>query len=84
MKWFKKSPPPVWEKNFPEALAKRVSKIQTVDLGSWIDQTLTSVSRNMSNYSRNGEPEYLAEALLGAEGLNALLDSFVNRTKVLI
>lgn len=79
MFWKKK---PVWDKPFPEKLARRVSRIATPDLLIWADQALNETNRCISSYQSTGETLYLDEALLGAEAINALV-SEVHKRNVL-
>lgn len=69
MSFFKKEP---WNKPFPEKLAKRVSRIPTGELESWIDQALTEVGKCLSMYTKSRDSVYLEEALKGAEAVHAV------------
>lgn len=68
-----------WEKSFPEGIANRVAKIPTAELEMWAEQVLFDLGRCLSQYARNRDVIYLKEALLGAESLNAVVDSLVDR-----
>ena len=75
---FKKKEP--WNKPFPEKLAKRVSKIATPDLLTWVEQALSETSRSVYRYQTNSDEAHLEEMLLGAEAINCLVSEFYRRT----
>ena len=79
MKLFKKTP---WTKPFSEKVAKRVSKIPTVELEMWIDQALYEVGRCMSNYQKGRDSNNLNEARTGAEALHAVIEELHKRATV--
>lgn len=68
-----------WDKPFSEKIAKRVSKIPTADLETWVDQSLFELGRIMSAYARHREKAYLDEALIAAEALHAVVDELYTR-----
>ena len=74
---FKKKEP--WVKPFSENVAKRVSKIPTMELENWIDQALYDVGRCISLYSKTRDRVYLEESLFGAEALHAVVDELKRR-----
>ena len=78
MKLFKKKE--LWVKPFSEKVSNRVSKIPTAELEQWIDQSLYEIGRCMTAYSKQREPMFLDEALLGAEALHAVVDELKRRT----
>ena len=79
LKFWKKEP---FIKPFPEKLAKRVSKIPTADLAGWTEQALSETNRSLSAYQKYGDKMYLADALMGAEAVNALVSELHQRTVV--
>jgi hypothetical protein len=79
MKLFSKNKKP-WDKPFSEKVAKRVSRLQTAEIESWVDQSLYEIGRCLSMYQRTRDDMYLDEALLGSEAAHAMLDSLRNRT----
>jgi len=76
---FNKKPKKNWDKPFSEQIAKRVSKIPTGELETWIDQSIYELGRCLSMYQRSREQVYLTEALRGAEALHAVVDAMYNR-----
>jgi len=78
MNLFKKKEP--WLKPFSEKVSNRVSKIPTAELEQWVDQSLYEIGRCMTAYSKQREPMFLNEALLGAEALHAVVDELNRRT----
>lgn len=68
---FKKKP--IWEKPFSEKIAKRVSRIPTAELETWIDQALFEVGKCITSYSKSRDLMYLSEAVNGAEALHAVI-----------
>lgn len=73
----------VWVKPFSEKVSKRVSKIPTMELEQWIDQSLYEIGRCMTAYSKQREVTFLDEALLGAEALHAVVNELKTRTSPL-
>jgi hypothetical protein len=69
-----------WEKPFSEKVAKRVSKIPTMELEVWVEQSIYEVGRCMSGYQRHRDQVYLDEALNGAEALHAVINELHSRT----
>lgn len=69
-----------WDKPFSEKVAKRVSKIPTMELEMWIEQSIYEVGRCMSLYQKNREGTFLTEALTGAEALHAVVDELHKRS----
>jgi len=76
--WAKPKPP----KLFSEKLTKRVEKIPSADLSTWVEQALSETSRSLSSYIKTNDNIYLEEMLLGAEALHCLIDSLHNRNVV--
>lgn len=70
-----------WDKPFSEKVARRVSRIPTAELESWIDQTLTELARCLSSYQKSREEVWLDEALYGAEALHAVIDELHKRVR---
>ena len=70
----------IWIKPFSEKVSKRVGKIPTVELEQWIEQSIYEIGRCMSAYSKQREPIFLEEALLGAEALHAVVHELKTRT----
>ena len=77
MKLFKKKE--VWTKPFSEKIAKRVKKIPTGELSLWVDQAMYDLGRCLNQYEKTRENSYLAEALLGAEAIHAVVDELNTR-----
>lgn len=75
-KLFKKKP---WTKPFSEKVAKRVSKIPTGELTMWAEQAMYELGRSLSSYDRSREPQYLEQALAGAEAVHAVVEELSNR-----
>lgn len=65
---------------FPEKLANRVSKIPTTELSTWADQALYELGRCLSSYQRSGDNLYIAEALIGAQALHAVVTVMEQRS----
>lgn len=70
----------VWDKPFSEKVARRVSKLQTVEIEGWLDQSIYEIGRCLSMYQRSRDDLYLDEALNGAEALHAMVDALRKRT----
>lgn len=70
----------IWVKPFSEKVSKRVSKIPTMELEQWIEQSIYEIGRCMSAYSKQRDPVFLDEALLGAEALHAVVHELKTRT----
>jgi hypothetical protein len=70
-----------WDKPFSEKVARRVSRIPTAELESWIDQTLTELARCLSSYQKSREEVWLDEALYGVEALHAVIDELHKRVR---
>ena len=70
-----------WEKPFSEKIAKRVSKIPTMELEVWVEQSIYEVGRCMSMYNKSHrDVTFLDEALIGAEALHAVVYELKKRT----
>jgi len=69
----------VVERNFPEKMAKRVSKIASADIPGWIEQSLSETNRNLSTYMKTQSEDSLKEMLIGAEAVNCLVSELYNR-----
>ena len=71
-----------WNKPFQEKIAKRVSRIPTVELSSWAIQAMNDLGRCINKYEESREAIYLEEALVGAEALHAVVDELHKRSVV--
>jgi len=61
---------------------KRVAKLPTPDLVSWAEQALYGIGRSLSSWQRAPEQhEWLEEARMGAEALNAVMAEISSRQK---
>lgn len=69
-----------WVNPFSEKVSNRVSKIPTIELEQWIEQSIYEIGRCMSAYSKQRESVFLQEALLGAEALHAVVSELNTRT----
>lgn len=69
-----------WNKPFSERIAKRVSKIPTLDLHGWTEQAIYETSRLLSAYERDRTPESMDALLDGAEAVHALVTEIGKRT----
>lgn len=69
-------------KLFSPKLARRVEKIPSADLSTWIEQALSETSRSLSAYAKTNDKIYLDEMVLGAEALHCLVDALHNRSVV--
>ena len=58
---------------------RRVKSLPTAELLTWTDQIMYSVGRNLSSWQKTQYKDNLAEARLGAESLNAILDTLSER-----
>ena len=58
---------------------KRVSTLPTSELLMWTDQIVYSIGRNLSAWQKSQNRASLEEARLGAESLNAILDTLSDR-----
>lgn len=54
-------------------IEKRVAKLDKEDLASWADQVLYGIGRNMSDWIKTSDYEFIDEAQLGAEALLAVM-----------
>jgi hypothetical protein len=69
-----------WNKPFPEKIAKRVSRIPTMELTVWADQSLYELGRLLSAYERARTPEAVKELVIGAEAFHAVVEELNKRT----
>jgi len=58
---------------------RRVNSLPTPELLTWTDQIMYSIGRNLSAWQKTQYKDNLAEARLGAESLNAILDTLSER-----
>jgi len=58
---------------------RRVKSLSTPELLNWTDQIMYSVGRNLSAWQKTQYKDNLEEARLGAESLNAILDTLSER-----
>lgn len=64
----------MWRRRTPDSkIASRVAKMSQDDLIAWSDQALYSAGRNLTQYQRDGLPEYLDEAETAAAVLSAIV-----------
>jgi Tfp pilus assembly PilM family ATPase len=69
-----------WDKPFSEKVAKRVAKIATPDLTSWIEQAMSETSRSLNSYQKQQDAVNLEDLVLGAEAIHALISELQKRT----
>lgn len=79
MSVFKKNKP-VWDKPFPEKVAKRIDKIPTADLPMWAEQALFELGRCLSAYEKTRDSAHLADALTGVEAAHAVVNEMYRRS----
>ena len=60
-------------------IEKRVEKLPTQELMTWVDQVLYSTGRNMSDWQKSYNNHYLEEARTGAEALLAITNCLLER-----
>jgi hypothetical protein len=58
---------------------RRVNTLPTQELLTWTDQIMYSVGRNLSAWQKTQYKDNLEEARLGAESLNAILNTLSER-----
>lgn len=64
----------MWRKRTPDSkIASRVAKMSQDDLIALSDQALYSAGRNLTQYQRDGLPEYLDEADTAVAVLSAIV-----------
>jgi hypothetical protein len=68
-----------WDKPFPEKIARRVSKLSTLDLNIWADQLLYDIGRSLSNASRHQTEENLNQLNTETEALHAIVHELNKR-----
>ena len=68
-----------WDKQFPERIARRVSKLNTQDLNIWADQLLYDIGRSLSAVSRDPIDENMKQLSTEAEALHAIVDELNKR-----
>lgn len=68
-----------WDKQFPEKVAKRVSRIPSGELTAWSEQALNEIGRAVFAYQKTNDKRYLEEALQGAEALHAVVNELYVR-----
>lgn len=75
----------MWRKNkadgpvIPQKILARVRRLQTSDLVDWSDQALYTTGRMVTAYQRDRNPEYLREALTGAQVSLAIMEEMTRR-----
>jgi hypothetical protein len=62
-------------------LEKRVASLPSEDLTHWVDQALFSIGRNISDWGKTSDYEYIDEAHLGSAVLLAVLTELKNRAE---
>lgn len=62
-------------------IEKRVETLPTSELIGWSENTLYSISRNLSAWQTSKDPFYLKEAKLGSEALLAVVNTLSERSK---
>jgi len=77
LKFWKKT---IIEKNFPERMSNRASKLATPDIPLWLEQSLSETSRSLVSYQKSGDPTTLHDLLMGAEVVNCLASELYNRS----
>ena len=70
-----------WDKPFSERIARRVSRIPTIDLTTWTDQAIYSLGRSLSAYERERSETALNELEEGAEALHAVVHELNKRMR---
>jgi len=70
-----------WDKPFSERIARRVRQIPTRELDVWVDQAMFDLGRNLSNFTKSGDFNYVEEALIGAEAIHAVVNELYVRNK---
>ena len=68
-----------WDKPFSERIAKRVSRIPTVDLTTWADQSIYALGRSLSTFERERSEAAMKELADGAEALHAVVHELNKR-----
>jgi hypothetical protein len=67
---------------YSDKIVKRVSKIATADLITWIEQSVNETNRAASAYRGGTNPNSLEDMLLGAEALHCLTEELHKRSVV--
>lgn len=60
-------------------IQRRVNSLPTQELLTWTDQIMYSVGRNLSAWQKTQYKDNLEEARMGAESLNAILNTLSER-----
>lgn len=68
-----------WDKPFSEKIARRVTRIPTLDLHNWTDQAIYETGRLLNAYERERTPEAMQQLLDGAEAVHALVHEINKR-----
>lgn len=63
----------------PSKLAERIAKISTPELVRWAENSLFVIGKNVTHWEREGSPELLEEAHMGAEALFAITTELKSR-----
>jgi hypothetical protein len=66
---------------FSDKILRRVSKVPTADLTTWVDQALTETYKAVSKYQKNEDEVYLEEMLMGAEAIHCLVVELRKRNR---
>jgi len=66
----------------PEKVTSRAEKMSREDLIAWSDQAIYTTGRCLTQYSREGAPEHLMDALTGAQVLLATVQEIRRRDRL--
>ena len=77
MLWSKTKAPP---SQIPDHITRRVQSLSLPDLVMWSDQAIMTSGRYLTLWQRTQDPENLAEAVIGAQVLLAIVDEITRRT----
>lgn len=73
MGFFTKDRPQRTEPEWESAAAKRVARLPTSDLVPWAETCLYTVGRYLTEWTKTGNPDALAEATQGAKALQIVM-----------
>ena len=73
-----------WNKPFSEKVAKRVSKIPSMELTMWADQSIYELGRLLSIYEKSRTKDSLEQLVLGAEALHAVIEELNKRSNSIL
>ena len=69
-----------WNKPFSEAVARRVKRLPTDQMVTWVETSSYEITRCIREYQKSGEKFFLDEALTGAEAMHAIVDELHKRS----